>query len=45
MEKPAWVKPEMLPVEFGVELPCSCGCSGGAGAGSGNAESEQRLEI
>ncbi|MFF7997365.1 StsA family sactipeptide RiPP [Streptomyces sp. NPDC007917] len=45
MESPAWVKPEMLPVEFDIDQPCSCDCSGGAGAGSGNAESEPRLEI
>ncbi|MER7792217.1 StsA family sactipeptide RiPP [Streptomyces sp. NPDC097640] len=45
MECPAWVKPEMLPVEFDVDQPCSCDCSGGAGAGSGNAESEPRLDI
>lgn len=45
MESPAWVKPELLPVEFDIDQPCSCDCSGGAGAGSGNAESEPRLEI
>ncbi|MGW3570052.1 StsA family sactipeptide RiPP [Streptomyces sp. NPDC000941] len=45
VESPVWVKPEMLPIEFDIDQPCSCDCSGGAGAGSGNAESEPRLEI
>lgn len=45
MEIPAWIRPEILPLETVPVGKCLCNCSGGAGAGSGNAEDETELDI
>lgn len=35
--KPVWIKPEVLPIEFGTVQSCACACGGSAGAGAGDA--------
>ncbi|MEU1629519.1 StsA family sactipeptide RiPP [Streptomyces sp. NPDC020096] len=43
MERPTWIPPEILPVEFVLELPCSCGCGSGGGGGAGFGEDEPKI--
>jgi hypothetical protein len=44
MEIPAWIRPQILPLENVPPVGrCNCNCSGGAGAGSGNAEDEMEI--